>query len=1660
VSWHGCVAVFAEVHVFSENAFFYALALLVFIASWRPDLRGCRRLAQFLTRAVMAEPRLPPSPSHLRGENVGESSEEEVEREKRVRRSQRQRLERLQELKEEKQGLQIRLQQLQQRTQQLASSSASPFASLSPGCSSPGAAETEGLRGERDEEMEAERGGSGERRERGESGDRGERGERGESGEGEEKNAERSRKMEQLLKEQEEAEQKLLKVVKETEDLETKTLVEDATLDFSESPASAACAAASSVHRQREVSAAQLYLLMTNLNQYPQLDELFRSVTRSIFVGADVRLSPYDACELCDLLHRCMRPFESMKTLLYERRDETALSEFFTDNLEREGAFEDHRGHSGRAEAQTLNIPSEAAALSWEEEFKARQKRRRGQQKGEGDGEGRGETGRGMMGSLHGSEFDLSKEGEGECRGEGRLRALEGPGVGEGRGKAFFPQHQSETEQGEADLEAEVQSLTSSLSRSSVSSPSGTSLHSDSNASEVSSAVSSSPSSSLSSFLSSSVSSSVSSSLSSSLTSSLSSPAPFAFGGEQGERQRLQHPSSLPGLPSSSAAVSAGGLGKCSAPLSRQSFGERGTRASVQLREAFPPRGAGGDRGESEVSSASEKSSGTASAFGEAASDVSSFLSSSLASSSLSAATPRSPHPAFSPAGLGKGKVFGAVPPGLASGDRRHLEGERVEGEVRPAPAWGAREQEPGASVDVYVHPAGEAAVVDTNEVYIHPRMTAESEADGSHVDSEGFGDAEGSVLAADQGYGRGSGKTFCEDGQSRGESRLCSGRGKQLAPRRYVELGVARLEDERAARRADVLDLPSASQYGTCRARDFEYQRLRKSPAAPPLEALRETALIDSLLEDFVNAQVSLEAGAASADASLSLLSETAGETCEATDELDSRGRSSVAPESFAHAASVGPRYLKYVNLLVMLCVLCAYELTHRWWEDRKEAKRRRREEANRGVPTPGEEALPRDAWQFYDDEEEEGGAEEAEEEVEEEEEGEEEEEEVEEEEEGEEEHQHLRVESNSDVDAFAAGADAAPPAPSDELLWGVRTAGEAAHASSQKLRKSRQEALGESTFEAERRPVAREPEGREERQASGRWGMEDLFEEPEHHLPGKTVSLLTAFVLGAAHSGTSFRTPAAVYRHRNVEELCSPTMPRRAPLASAPPSPFFQATQTQTFSGFPEAPGRGKDMQFFASGRGKGAREGCLERSLASEKDAPSDEASDDNSESSDSNGSSYSSSSAGASSLSPPHPSSSSQSSCLSSSPSSSLSSSSLSSPTPSRSSVSGAGPRDRETQTARALPSQFSDDSQHTASPPGSSCSSSSSGSSSRSSSLNSSWNSSSSLSVPAPEGAGARAESASSSSVSASSPFPAKLGKKAKLSACSGGSRRTEKEVANSRVSVRKRRREETERRGGEGHREEAEMGDSGSEVKSTVTSKIYRNVHTRSKLGRGRHLSLLSADMIRTKFEEFCGAVERYKSIARNELVQIYRVCRDPKVSFHFKVFRFLSLVGTNLAASAVLKFLCLSLFPGQATSSVETPCLLSPFAVSHFSPSVAETLAERRTPTGAETQRRTAFFEEHEQGEETRHSADSLLLVSDGLLLLLKVIVDRHAQKRIPVIDLLGRVLIAGTRQERKSLALAQQHMERRTAVVRFLLYTCKFENEVIAVLSLFRRL
>ncbi|PFH34231.1 hypothetical protein BESB_073830 [Besnoitia besnoiti] len=1747
----------------AENAFFYALALLVFIASWRPDLRGCRRLAQLLTRAVMAEPRQTPASSFSSSEIEEREGEREGQGEEKRRDAPRERLCKLQRLKEERNGLQILLQEIKQRThRELAAGpeGAAAFATASFSPAVPPAAEidaeTTPARERADAQTESDW---------------------------------------KLLKQQIEIEERLRVIEKETEDLEMHTLAVDEDMLEEEERAQDDektrpslgfnVSSGGGVHRQREISAAQLYLLMTNLNQYPQLDDLFRSVTRSIFVGADIRLSPYDACELCDLLHRCMAPFESMKTLLYERQDESAVSSFFSDNLAREGGAEVGRRGS---DAEWEELPCEAGAMAW--------KRAR---------------------ARDDSASVASKRQRTEALGAQELSrggGVDGWRVG-GRGKSAYAAS-AMLPGGETDayLDEEAQSHTSSsvLSRSpsspSTSSPSAvSSVLSDSNSSSV-----------------------VSSALPSALSSSSLSASTLSPGAP---------PGAPPPSPVAVTRVSAGGAPPFAPPRGRGKgslppcgvapsggkpgacgYDGAGSAAAVRSDCSVASDSSQASSG-SELSAASRRpaSSSVVSAGedGERGSAVSSSLPSSRSASPSAisrASSQRQPawaarQRAFS-GGLGKGKIFGAAPPAAAQDAERRVatgrkEGEREEGDATAAgayaaadafharregqgvrvgwsdtagngggegecgagdvsraaaPAWGTREDVPAASAgyEVYVHPSArhaegggtqarlcvggeewneEASEAESNfplgreldegsQVDIHPRMTAESEADFSQVGSgAAFSGAEQALPASDPVvFGRGKGKTFFEESalspprvlfgeqgddvgedeaqdsegtsslrEDASESQAFYGRGKHAAApaRGYVELGETRFEAEQAARRADVLDLPSASQYGTCRPRDFEYQRLRKSPAAPPLEALRETALIDSLIEDFVNAVVSLETSSSLAsdsggreDAACSISSLRAapeeGRVEEAGEEASRRG-GALAPS----AAATGVGHLKYVNLLVMLCVLCAYELTHRWWQARKETRRRRRELAARLEEGPDGAAASRDAWQFYDDEEDEGAAEDDEDFEDDEEEEEEEDFEADPVRDSPGETPGLRVEAESEVSAYEHAQQVASPPDSHELLWGVRTAGRGqgdgeAFAREKAERRSAGEVRRSSDGESPGRAFQRGPsevkkvkDEREEGDSSARWGMEDLFEEPEHHPPG-----------------TSFRTPAAVYRHRNAEELCQPTplapqAARPAAAAAAPPSVSPFAWQARS-DGKPfepcAAPGSRKlaadpsaATPFTASGgrgKGKGPLLPKTEPLSPTDEEDQDDSADDDfssSSESSESSSSSLSSSSAGASSLSPPRPASAARTSAHPLLAPESQASPRLQSPvSPLENSarlLHGAAPASRDARGTAPRPSP----------PPRVSLPSSSSSSASAEAS-------SSALPPPATVAPDARGE-AQAAAAGAPTLQPEASSAPEKRAQSAVPTSRVEPRDASSVVSAARRKRRRVagggERAAGaaesETHPSAAAQGDAegasevGSQVKSTVTSKIYRNVHTRGRLGRGRHLSQSSAEMIRNKFNEFKGSVERYKAIARSELVQIYRVCRNPKFSFEFKLFRFFSLASTSLAASAILKFIDLSLFPGRS-SSLFTPLALIGSSRGAGGPefATADAAAEGRPSVGSDlapgADELAVFGAAGSQGsledEEERGGFDALVLVSDGLLLLLKLIVDRHAAKRLPVMDLLGRALISGARKEPKSSALAQQHMERRMAVVRFLLYLCKFENQVVAVISLFCRL
>ncbi|OEH77998.1 hypothetical protein cyc_06474 [Cyclospora cayetanensis] len=101
------------------------------------------------------------------------------------------------------------------------------------------------------------------------------------------------------------------------------------------------------VERQREVSAAQLYLLLTNLDEFPRLASLFRSITRSLFIGVDMHLAPSDVCDLCDVVQQLLQRFESMQQLLGAPVEppltalrETALLDSLLDDFEQQAEHE------------------------------------------------------------------------------------------------------------------------------------------------------------------------------------------------------------------------------------------------------------------------------------------------------------------------------------------------------------------------------------------------------------------------------------------------------------------------------------------------------------------------------------------------------------------------------------------------------------------------------------------------------------------------------------------------------------------------------------------------------------------------------------------------------------------------------------------------------------------------------------------------------------------------------------------------------------------------------------------------------------------------------------------------------------------------------------------------------------------------------------------------------------------------------------------------------------------------------------------------------------------------------------------------------------------------------------------------------------------------
>ena len=121
-----------------------------------------------------------------------------------------------------------------------------------------------------------------------------------------------------------------------------------------------------------------------------------------------------------------------------------------------------------------------------------------------------------------------------------------------------------------------------------------------------------------------------------------------------------------------------------------------------------------------------------------------------------------------------------------------------------------------------------------------------------------------------------------------------------------------------------------------------------RGAPVEPPLAALRETALLDSLLDDFTNPRLLLQ------------------QKHQTTQSLSSSSSSS----SSSFGGGGEPQFVKYANLLVALCVRSAYELTRRWWEERKQ--QRQQQQQQQRMQHEREQQTEHEPWQFDGDPEE----------------------------------------------------------------------------------------------------------------------------------------------------------------------------------------------------------------------------------------------------------------------------------------------------------------------------------------------------------------------------------------------------------------------------------------------------------------------------------------------------------------------------------------------------------------------------------------------------------------------------------------------------------------------------------------------------------------
>lgn len=194
-----------------------------------------------------------------------------------------------------------------------------------------------------------------------------------------------------------------------------------------------------------------------------------------------------------------------------------------------------------------------------------------------------------------------------------------------------------------------------------------------------------------------------------------------------------------------------------------------------------------------------------------------------------------------------------------------------------------------------------------------------------------------------------------------------------------------------------------------------------------------------------------------------------------------------------------------------------------------------------------------------------------------------------------------------------------------------------------------------------------------------------------------------------------------------------------------------------------------------------------------------------------------------------------------------------------------------------------------------------------------------------------------------------------------------------------------------------------------------IGSDVYKGCFDGSKLGRGVHVNSKKQQRVAKQFALFKTSVDRYKALALKELLdvrvkhsseterrisqklracrwrlfstwlllQVYRICRKESLSFSAKLSAFTCCISTNVAASAVLCFIKQQITGGGETGSFGTAAFCG---------------ADRPGSVSSSSR---------------RNSPEPLLRLSDGLLLLLKLVVDLHAAKRAPVVDFLGYALV-----------------------------------------------